>query len=350
MHNPSVFAREEVAMQTIYHLSRKLLSLCKTHGIGKMRIYSPYPEILQPLGDSNMELIVGVPKDTFQDLADPSAAADWVQMNVKSYSSNVKLKYIAVGNELDPTAQFVLPCDSFQRNKKNNSSNVKFKYISVGNEIDPTDGAAQFVLPVMQNIYKAIADAGLQNQIKVSTAVSTNLLGVFDPPSAAAFSDKARTFIEPIISFLVSTGAPLLANIYPYYRVKYNNQSLPFALFTATDVVVQVGKLGYRNLFDALMDALYYAIEKINAGSLEIVVSESGWPSAGGAVETIENAGTYYRNLVNHVKGGTPKRPGKAIETYLLGLFDENLKEKEVDRHFGLFFGNKTAKYSTSFT
>ncbi|KAG6700405.1 hypothetical protein I3842_08G111000 [Carya illinoinensis] len=215
------------------------VNLCKTHGIGKMRIYSPYPEILQPLGDSNIELIVGVPKDTFQDLADPSAAADWVQKNVKDYSSEVKLKYIAVGNELDPTAQFVLLCDSFQRNKKSNSSNVKFKYIAVGNEIDPTDGAAQFVLPIMQNIYKAIADAGLQNQIKVSTAVSTNLLDVFDPPSAAAFSANAGPFMEPIIGFLVKTGAPLLANIYPYFRVKYNNQSLPYALFTATDVVVQ---------------------------------------------------------------------------------------------------------------
>ncbi|KAG2674787.1 hypothetical protein I3760_13G154400 [Carya illinoinensis] len=290
------------------------VSLCKTQSIGKMGIYSPYPEILEPLRDFNIELIVGVPNDSLKDFADPSAATDWVRRNIKDYSSN-----------------------------------VKFKYITVVNEVNPIGAAARFVLPAMQNVYKAIADAGLQNQIKVSTAVDTNLLGVFDPPSAAAFSANAGPFMEPIIGFLVSTGAPLLANIYPYFRVKYNNQPVPYALFTATDVVVQDGKLEYRNLFDALMDALYSAIEKTNGKSLDTVVSESGLPTAGGAVETIENAGTY-RNLVNHVKVGTPKRPRKTIEIYLFGPFDENLKEEEIDKHFGLFYPNKKAKYSISFS
>lgn len=293
----------------------EVVSLCKTSGIGRMRIYSPYPEILQVLKDSNIEIMVGVPNDSLQALADQSAAADWVQRYIKDYSSN-----------------------------------VKFRYINVGNEVNPTSTTAQFVLPAMRSIHKAIADAGLGNQIKVSTAVDTNLLGVFDPPSAGAFSENARQFIEPIIGFLVSNGAPLLANIYPYFRVKYNNQSVPYALFTAPGTVVQDGHLDYQNLFDALMDALYSALEKTNGGSLAIVVSESGWPSAGGAVETVENAGTYYRNLINHVKGGTPKRPGNAIETYLFALFDENNKTEEIERHFGLFYPNKQLKYEISFT
>jgi len=293
----------------------EVVGLCKTYGIGRMRIYSPYPEILQALRDSNIEIMVGVPNDSLQALADQSAASDWIQRNIKDYSSN-----------------------------------VKFKYINVGNEVDPTSTTAQFVLPAMQSIYKAIADSGLQNQIKVSTAVDTNLLGVFDPPSAGAFSENARTFMEPIIGFLVSNGAPLLANIYPYFRVRYNNQSVSYALFNAPGTVVHDGQLEYQNLFDALMDALYSALERTNGGSLSIVVSESGWPSAGGAVETIENAGTYYRNLINHVKGGNPKRPGNAIETYLFGLFDENLKSEEIEKHFGLFYPSKTLKYDISFS
>ncbi|KAG6632364.1 hypothetical protein CIPAW_13G154400 [Carya illinoinensis] len=269
------------------------VSLCKTQSIGKMGIYSPYPEILEPLRDFNIELIVGVPNDSLKDFADPSAATDWVKRNIKDYSSNVKFKYIYYG---------------WKRSESNRSR---------------------------------------------STAVDTNLLGVFDPPSAAAFSANAGPFMEPIIGFLVSTGAPLLANIYPYFRVKYNHQPVPYALFTATDVVVQDGKLEYRNLFDALMDALYSVIEKTNGKSLDIVVSGSGWPTAGGAVETIENAGTY-RNLeqktTNHVKVGTPKRPGKTIEIYLFGPFDENLKEEEIEKHFGLFYPNKQAKYTISFS
>lgn len=291
------------------------MALYRTYGIGKMRIYSPYPEILQPLKDSNIELTVGVPNYSLQELANPSSASNWVQVNIKNYSSN-----------------------------------VKFKYIAVGNEVKPNDPAAKFVLPAMQNIYNEILSAGLQNQIKVSTSVDTNLLEAFDPPSAGAFSESSKDFIEPIIRFLVSNGSPLLVNIYPYFRVKFNGQPLPYALFTETRLVVQdINGLEYRNLFDALMDAMYSAMEKINGGNLEIVVSESGWPSAGGEVETVENAGTYYKNLIEHVKGGTPKRPLKTIETYLFAMFDENKKVEEIERHFGLFYPDKQLKYNLSF-
>ncbi|XP_052304800.1 glucan endo-1,3-beta-glucosidase-like [Populus trichocarpa] len=58
-----------------------------------------------------------------------------------------------------------------------------------------------------------------------------------------------------------------------------------------------------KNLFDALMDALYSALEKAGGSYLKIAVSESGWASAGGTVETAESADTSYRNLIDHVKG-----------------------------------------------
>ena len=72
----------------------EVVSLCKTYGIGRMRIYSPYPEILQALRDSYLEIMVGVPNDSLQALLEQSAAADWVQRNIKDYSSDVKFKYI----------------------------------------------------------------------------------------------------------------------------------------------------------------------------------------------------------------------------------------------------------------
>lgn len=59
--------------------------------------------------------------------------------------------------------------------------------------------------------------------------------------------------------------------------------------------------LEYTNLFDALMDAMSSPLEKNNGGDLGIVVSESGWPPCGGALETTQDAETYYRNLINHV-------------------------------------------------
>ncbi|XP_059653170.1 glucan endo-1,3-beta-glucosidase-like [Cornus florida] len=296
--------------------AREIVDLYKSYGIGRMRIYEPNQATLQALRGSNIELILGVPNSDLQVLAfDASAATQWVQRNVRAYSPNVKFRYISVGNEVDPnagTGQFV-----------------------------------EFVLPAMQNIHNAIVAAGLQDQIKISTVTYMGLLGNSYPPSQGAFRDNARWFMEPIISFLVNNSAPLLANIYPYFSYIANPQNipLPYALFTAEKVFVRDGSLEYRNFFDALLDSMYSAVEKVGGRSLEIVVSETGWPSEGGTAATVGNASTYHRNLMNHVKGGTPKRPERAIQTYLFTMFDEYQNAE----YFGLFSPYKQPKYQISF-
>jgi exo-beta-1,3-glucanase (GH17 family) len=97
------------------------------------------------------------------------------------------------------------------------------------------------------------------------------------------------------------------------------------------------------------LDALYAALEKAGAANLSISVSESGWSSEGGNAATAGNAGTFDRNLINHVKQGTPGRSGKAIETYLFAMFDENLKAAGIEQHFGLFLPDRQPKYQLTF-
>ncbi|XP_058228102.1 glucan endo-1,3-beta-glucosidase, acidic-like [Rhododendron vialii] len=87
-----------------------------------------------------------------------------------------------------------------------------------------------------------------------------------------------------------------------------------------------------------MLDNAYSAVEKAGGPNVEIVVSDSGWPSAGGPDASVENAATYYRNLINHVEGGSgsPKRPRKAIETYLFAMFVKNQKTGvESEKHLG---------------
>ncbi|CAH2042116.1 unnamed protein product [Thlaspi arvense] len=100
-----------------------------------------------------------------------------------------------------------------------------------------------------------------------------------------------------------------------------------------------------------MLDAFYSAVQSEGGSNVEIVVSASGWPSYGGTDATVANAQTYCSNLIKHVEGvtGTPKRPAKAIETYLFAMFDENQNSwAETEKHFGLFSSDKQPKYQPS--
>lgn len=293
-----------------------VVALFKSKQIDSMRIYNPDPDILAALAGSNIALTVGILNQDVQPLGTfATAAQTWVATNILPHVNSVNFRYINVGNEIIPGA------------------------------------SAQFILPAMTNILNALVANNINN-IKVTTSIASSVLGASFPPSAGKFSVDAQPILGPILEFLAARGSPLLVNIYPYFAYKDNSKDirLDYALFNATGVVVQDGELGYQNLFDAMVDSMVAAMEKVGGGSLSLVISESGWPSGGDFGANADSARVYNQNLIDHVAKGTPRRPGIPLETYLFAMFNENQKgPAELEKFFGLFFPDKTPVYPIRF-
>lgn len=302
-----------------------------------MRLYDPHPPTLLALGGADIDLMVGIPESDLPHLAESQGHADaWVAANISAYPA------------------------------------VKFRSIAVGNEVNPSSSAySRFVLPAMQNIRRAVCGAGLGNRIAVSTSIKPDLLQKSSPPKEGEFYSNVTWYVKPIIEFLRDENAPLLVNVYPYfaYLNDMENISRGFALLQRGCGVV-LGGVYYDNLFYAMLDAIYAAMERMlgngpsvmsGVGGPGLTVSETGHSSRGGGrpvsdgdgdgdFSSVENARIYNNNLMRVVKKGTPMRPGIPIEAYIFGMFDEDMKPgPEYERHFGIFLSNGTRKYGLRF-
>lgn len=157
--------------------------------------------------------------------------------------------------------------------------------------------------------------------------------------------------MEPIIRFLVNKKSPLHLLQLRCQPASPDKIWLDYALFTASQETVSDPPRSYQNLFDAMLDAVHSALERSGGGSLEVVVSETGWPTGGGTTASLENARIYNNNLINHVNNGTPMRPGKEIEPFYLRCMMKMWKPTppNVEKFWGLFHPNKQPKYDVNF-
>ncbi|KAL9995321.1 putative glucan endo-1,3-beta-D-glucosidase [Helianthus debilis subsp. tardiflorus] len=106
-----------------------------------------------------------------------------------------------------------------KRNVRNHSSDIISHYITTGNEVKPLDTTlTRLVHPGLTNVHESIVFHGHNDQVEVSVAVDTTLIGLSFPTPQGTFNGDTRPYMDPIIGFLVDINAPLLLNIYRYFR------------------------------------------------------------------------------------------------------------------------------------
>ncbi|KAE9597321.1 hypothetical protein Lal_00007569 [Lupinus albus] len=279
--------------------------------IDRIKIFDANPDILRAFSGTGISVTVTVGNGDIPSLSKLPAAKTWVSTNIIPFHPKTIINRIAVGNEILATSD------------KNLIAHT---------------------LPAMEALYQALTLANIST-VQVSTPHSLGILSASEPPSSGQFRrgyDKA--IFVPILDFLRRTKSPFLVNPYPFFGIDPNRpETVNYALFKPNDGVFDnVTGFNYTNMFDAQMDAVYSAMKKVGYEDVELVVAETGWPSAGdpnqGGV-SVENAVSYNGNLIKHVNSGkgTPLMPNKTFETYIFSLFNENLKPTRSEQNYGLF-------------
>ncbi|CAL0324021.1 unnamed protein product [Lupinus luteus] len=304
----------------------KVAQLVQLHQIKYVRIYDSNIQVLKAFANSGVELMVGIsnldllPFSQFQTNADT-----WLRNSILPYYPATKITYITVGAEVTESPNSV----------------------------------SSLVVPAMNNVLTALKKAGLHKKIKVSSTHSLGVLSRSFPPSAGAFNSSHAHFLKPLLEFLAENQSPFMIDIYPYYayRDSSNKVSLDYALFESSSEVIDPNSgLLYTNIFDAQIDALYYALKALNFTTIKVMVTETGWPSKGSPKETAattDNAQKYNTNLIRHTinNTGTPAKPDEELDVYIFSLFNENRKPGlESERNWGVFYPNQTSVYNLDLT
>ncbi|KAF8017169.1 hypothetical protein BT93_H2378 [Corymbia citriodora subsp. variegata] len=294
----------------------QVVALLKAQNIRHIRLYNTDRGMLVALANTGIQVIVSVPNEQLLGIGQSnSTAANWVSQNVIAHYPATNITGISVGSEV----------------------------------LTALPNAAPVLVNALKFIHSALVASNLDRQIKVSTPLSSSVILDSFPPSQAFFNKSLNPVLVPMLNFFQSTGSYLMLNVYPYYDYMQSNGVIPldYALFkplpSNKEAVDANTLLHYSNVFDATVDAAYFAMAFLNFTNIPVVVTETGWPSKGDSNEpdaTLDNANTYNSNLIKHVlnKTGTPKHPGIAVSTYIYELYNEDTKAGPLsEKNWGLF-------------
>ncbi|KAG9133113.1 hypothetical protein Leryth_026306 [Lithospermum erythrorhizon] len=307
----------------------QVVALLKAQKIRHVRLYDADRGMLLALANTGIKVAIAVPNEQLLGIGQSnSTAAKWVSQNVVSHYPATNITTICVGSEV----------------------------------LNSLPNAAPILVNALKFIQSALVASNLDRQIKVSTPFPSSIILDSFPPSQAFFNHSYKPVLVPLFSFLQSTGSCFMLNVYPYYDYMRSNGVIPldYALFKplpANKEAVDANTLlHYTNVFDAMVDAAYFAMADLNFTNIPVLVTESGWPSKGDSNEpdaTLDNANTYNSNLIKHVinKTGTPKHPGVAVSTYIYELYNEDMKPGQIsEKNWGLFDANGEPIYILQLT
>ncbi|KAK3147956.1 hypothetical protein QOZ80_3BG0288820 [Eleusine coracana subsp. coracana] len=308
----------------------QITTLLRSQNIRHIRLYDADPAMLAALSNTGIRVIVSVPNEQLLGIGNSNAtAANWVARNVAAHFPAVNITAIAVGSEV----------------------------------LSALPNAAPLIMPAMRYLQNALVAAALDRYVKVSTPHSSSIILDSFPPSQAFFNRSLDMVLVPMLKFLQSTGSPLMLNVYPYYDYMRSNGVIPldYALFRPLppnkEAVDANTLLHYTNVFDAVVDAAYFAMAYLNVTNVPVMVTETGWPHKGDPASepdaTADNANTYNSNLIRHVMNstGTPKHPGIAVPTFIYELYDEDARPGATsEKYWGLFDMNGVPAYTLHLT
>nr|CAD1819217.1 unnamed protein product [Ananas comosus var. bracteatus] len=275
--------------------ARDLAAFLVRQRIKHVRLYDADAGLLSALAGTGVRVVVGVPNSHLLALAaSPASALSWLQLRVLPFLPATLVSHLALGDDLPISAPSLLP----------------------------------LLPPALSALSAALSSLNLSRPIKLSAPLPFSAL-VLDPfppprppstaPSAAAPSPRQRPLPPP-----------------PPAREEVDPNTL----------------LHYTNVYDAMVDALYFAMRDLNFSDVQILVTETGWPSYGDPrtepFATRDNADSYNSNLIKHVlaRSGTPLRPEYTPGVFIYELFDEDLRPGPAsEANWGLFYGNGTPVY-----
>ena len=303
-------------------LPSNVVDLMMQNQIPAARIFNGEVEMLKTFDGSGIELTLNIPDakpyKTYEQ------ANSWVQMRKPFFNtSTVRQIYIA---------DFSLVMGLFNKEMAND------------------------VLEAMQTMQKVIYDEGYGDQIKVNCPNHKGLLKVNTTslrPSEAEFIDQVKPELTKFIAFLRKNNAPFVITVSPISDVQEYKLDLNFAIpdNKTTFVVKDINGKVYTNMFELMHDSFVWALIKLKASDIKVIVAQVGWPTDGYPGANTTTAERFYKSLLPWVASnkGTPMRPGAPIDIFIQAITDENKMSYYGDasftRHWGIYMSNGQPKY-----